>query len=138
MVHFITKIFHTNVSTEGGICVDILNDISKWTPVYDFDTVMTSIELLLVSPNNASPYNVTASNKYMACNATYKKNSQFIKNHTLLDKVFNESFEPFDKFCMEYHNKNNTEILKKFMPAFNAAYDDMPKIDNLNIEEKKE
>ncbi|KAI0170324.1 ubiquitin-conjugating enzyme/RWD-like protein [Pestalotiopsis sp. NC0098] len=54
-VLFKTPIYHPNVDFSGRICLDILKD--KWTPAYNIQTVLLSLQSLLGEPNNASPLN---------------------------------------------------------------------------------
>jgi len=48
-VRFITQIFHPNVSTTGGICLDLL--IDKWLPSYHVASLLVSIRSFLDDPN---------------------------------------------------------------------------------------
>jgi len=57
-VTFETAIFHPNVDTAGGICLDILKE--KWTAVYNVSTILLSLQALLGEPNNESPLNAQA------------------------------------------------------------------------------
>ncbi|KAK1972285.1 ubiquitin-conjugating enzyme [Colletotrichum eremochloae] len=54
-VLFTTPIYHPNFDFSGRICLDILKD--KWTPAYNIQTVLLSLQSLLGEPNNASPLN---------------------------------------------------------------------------------
>ncbi|CAH0551906.1 unnamed protein product [Brassicogethes aeneus] len=61
-VKFITPCFHPNVDTNGNICLDILKD--KWSALYDVRTILLSIQGLLAEPNNDSPLNSLAAEKW--------------------------------------------------------------------------
>ena len=67
IVKFLSGIYHTNVSSCGSICVDILTQIEQWMPTYNFDAIVQNILLLMDEPNNASPYNSDASRCWVDC-----------------------------------------------------------------------
>lgn len=48
-VRFITQMFHPNISTSGGICLDLL--IDKWLPSYHVAALLVSIRSFLDDPN---------------------------------------------------------------------------------------
>ena len=50
---FLTKIYHPNIDKLGRICLDILKD--KWSPMLCIQTVLTSIQALLSTPNPDDP-----------------------------------------------------------------------------------
>jgi ubiquitin-conjugating enzyme E2 D/E len=52
-VAFKTKIFHPNINSQGGICLDILKD--QWSPALSIGKVLLSISSLLTDANPNDP-----------------------------------------------------------------------------------
>ena len=52
-IKFITKVYHPNINSSGGICLDILKD--QWSPSLTISKVLLSISSLLSDPNPKDP-----------------------------------------------------------------------------------
>ncbi len=95
-IHFITNIFHVNISANGGsICLDILKDKDKWSPLNSFDTLIQNILLLFNEPNNGSPYNGEASRLWVECEKQYKTAKRPGMTVQAADDLYMQCFEPF-------------------------------------------
>ena len=54
-VEFETKVYHPNISGNGIICLDLLNDPEKWNPHLRIQKLMLCIVSLLNDPNTTDP-----------------------------------------------------------------------------------
>ncbi len=81
-VYFTTKIYHPNVSYDGYICVNSLNEWVKDRSMID---VLISIYLLLMIPNPQGPYNSEAAKLYKNnINEYNKKVNEYVRKYALI------------------------------------------------------
>jgi hypothetical protein len=117
-IKFLTKIFHVNINNNGLICLDILNDKTKWSVAYKFSQIILSIKLLLDEPNTNSPFNCDASNLWKYCVSENKQNNNLtnLTNLTNLDDSMNR-FQTFIDKANEIY-KTNSDIINKYEKLF--------------------
>jgi ubiquitin-protein ligase len=124
LVKFHTKMFHTNISHSGSICVDILNNASNWQPSYNFTAIINSILMLLEDHNNSSPYNCDASQCYKDCMNNFeeaKKHLTETLNPDQEEELKNKYLQPFIEETRRFYR---TEILKDYVKHFSILESD--------------
>lgn len=127
-MHFITDVFHVNVSAKGGaICLDMLKDKSKWSSLNSFDTIVQNILLLFDEPNNSSPFNGDASRIWIECEKQYKANSNSKMSVKELDAIHERCFQPFNDAALRVMKNNNIKQYAKWFPYLDLDDPDFQK-----------
>jgi ubiquitin-conjugating enzyme E2 A len=69
--HFVTPIFHPNISSQGDVCVDVLQ--MNWSSTSDVISILIWLQVLLTCPNVASPANQEAANLFKCDAQAYSR-----------------------------------------------------------------
>lgn len=86
-VRFNTRLYHPNVDSGGGICLDILK-LSSWSPALSIQQLLLSISSLMVSPNADDPLSSSPAKDYKENRELYNKTvKEYTEKYAMEKKI---------------------------------------------------
>ncbi|KAK7027875.1 Ubiquitin-conjugating enzyme E2 T [Halocaridina rubra] len=73
-VRFLTKIYHPNIDLAGRVCLDLLKlpPSGSWRPIDNLSSILTSIRLLMATPNPNDPLMTDIAEEYQFKRSQYE------------------------------------------------------------------
>ena len=106
--YFISNIFHPNISKNGYVSVDILED--QWSPAFiDFRKIIISVQSLLDDPNPDIFLNEMAAKLYKEDKSKY---DETVREYTSLFANYSKYLETIKKMDIKINTLKEGEIIK--------------------------
>ena len=106
--YFISNIFHPNISENGYVSVDILED--QWSPAFiDFRKIIISVQSLLDDPNPDIFLNEMAAKLYKEDKSKY---DETVREYTSLFANYSKYLETIKKMDIKINTLKEGEIIK--------------------------
>eukprot|EP00300_Choanocystis_sp_HF-7_P027127 c32199_g1_i1.p1 GENE.c32199_g1_i1~~c32199_g1_i1.p1 ORF type:complete len:165 (+),score=36.96 c32199_g1_i1:68-496(+) len=79
-ITFKTKMYHPNVNSSGGLCLDIIKN--AWSPARTLAKVLDALHDLLITPNCDDPLDAAAAAEYVSDRAGFDvKAAEFVRKY---------------------------------------------------------
>ncbi len=116
-VKFLSKVYHSNVYGCGDICLDILKD--KWSPAYNFDSILNSILVLLDDPNPNSAANGVAGKQEKEFGELFRATDKHGMTVEQIDALKYDIFMPYIAEILN-NEEHNQQVYEDNMRYFSA------------------